>query len=83
MSDALSVTKALGYRYLWVDKFCIDQTDENAKLEQIRHMDSVYECAELTIIAAAGADGSNGLPGVASRPRKQQPMAFSGRYQIT
>ncbi|KAH7019581.1 heterokaryon incompatibility protein-domain-containing protein [Ilyonectria destructans] len=83
MSDTLSVTKALGYKYLWVDKFCIDQTNENVKLEQIRHMDSVYECAELTIIAAAGADGSYGLPGVSSRPRKQQPMAFSGRYQIT
>ena len=25
--DAIKVTKLLGYRYLWVDKFCIDQND--------------------------------------------------------
>jgi hypothetical protein len=82
MTDSLSVTKALGFRYLWVDKFCIDQTSEDAKREQILNMDLVYECSELTIIAAAGADGSYGLPGVSSRPRSQQRIASSGRYQF-
>lgn len=82
MKDSLSVTKALGFQYLWVDKFCIDQTSEDAKREQILNMDLVYECSELTIIAAAGADGTHGLPGVSSQPRKQQRIAFSGRYQI-
>ena len=52
MTDSLLTTKALGYRYVWVDKFCIHQCDEHVKREQIRHMNSVYECWELHIIAA-------------------------------
>lgn len=43
VSDAIEVTKALGFRYLWVDKYCIDQSDYEAKHEQIQQMDSVYE----------------------------------------
>ncbi|KFY31101.1 hypothetical protein V493_01386 [Pseudogymnoascus sp. VKM F-4281 (FW-2241)] len=82
IADSVSVTKALDYQYLWVDKFCIDQSDDDAKREQICHMDSVYECSELTIIAAAGSDGTYGLPGVSARPRKQQQIALAGDFQI-
>ncbi|OTB00637.1 hypothetical protein M426DRAFT_15230 [Hypoxylon sp. CI-4A] len=64
VEDALKVTVALGYRYLWVDKYCIDQQDGAKKHEQIMHMDSVYQDAVLTIITAAGTDETFGLPGV-------------------
>ncbi|KAI1340516.1 heterokaryon incompatibility protein-domain-containing protein [Xylariaceae sp. FL0016] len=49
IDDAIKVTLTLGYRYLWH--------------EQIMHMDSVYQNAALTIIAAAGPGESYGLPG--------------------
>ncbi|KAI1447075.1 HET-domain-containing protein [Annulohypoxylon stygium] len=70
--DAIQVTKQLGYRYLWVDRYCIDQDDWNEKHRQIHDMGSIYNNASLTIIAAAGADPSYGLPGV-SRKRKEVP----------
>ncbi len=54
VEDAIQVVKALGFRYLWVDKFCINQKDEAIKGMQIQHMDAVYENADITIIAAAG-----------------------------
>lgn len=73
--DAITVTKSLGFRYLWVDKFCIDQVNSDVKHQQITHMDSVYENAEVTIVAAAGFDETHGLPGVGSKSRSIQPIA--------
>ncbi|EHK45124.1 hypothetical protein TRIATDRAFT_243270, partial [Trichoderma atroviride IMI 206040] len=80
--DAIAVTKSLGFRYLWVDKFCIDQANSSAKHQQITQMDSVYEKAELTIIAAAGVDETYGLPGAGSKPRSTQPFARVGGLTV-
>ncbi|KAF5546413.1 ankyrin repeat-containing protein [Fusarium napiforme] len=77
IEDAICVTLELGYRYLWVDRYCIVQTgDEAIKQEQLQHMHLVYANAEVTLIAAAGEDSSAGLPGVPGRPRNQQPGAL-------
>ncbi|RYP75225.1 hypothetical protein DL771_002550 [Monosporascus sp. 5C6A] len=75
ISDAITVTRALGYQYLWIDKFCIDQDNPGVKHHQIKQMDAIYEQAELTIIAAAGIDENHGLPGVGRTPRSPQWIA--------
>ncbi|KAI0875466.1 heterokaryon incompatibility protein-domain-containing protein [Hypoxylon argillaceum] len=75
IKDAIKVVLDLGYHYLWVDKYCVDKHDKSKKHEQIMHMDSVYKNAELTIVAAAGADESYGLPGV-SRARLTRQLSF-------
>jgi hypothetical protein len=80
--DAIAVTKSLGFRYLWVDKFCIDQVNKNVKHQQITHMDAVYENAEITIIAAAGVDETCGLPGVRSKAPSAQPVARIGGLTV-
>ncbi|KAI1817711.1 heterokaryon incompatibility protein-domain-containing protein [Poronia punctata] len=72
--DSIDVTRTLGYRYLWIDKFCIDQDNPSAKHHQIQNMDAVYQNAELTLIAAAGRDETYGLPGVGTKPRSRQPV---------
>ncbi|KAL9108151.1 MAG: hypothetical protein Q9227_007005 [Pyrenula ochraceoflavens] len=77
LSDAIAVTKALEMRYLWVDKYCINQDDKETKLQQINSMDFIYENADLTIVAAAGFDENYGLPGVGCRLRKAQVVAKS------
>jgi hypothetical protein len=72
--DAMTVTLRLGYRYLWVDKYCINQAlDSNELEEQLAGMGAIYHGAVVTIIAAAGNDTSYGLPGIGSRPRVPQP----------
>ncbi|KAI0532851.1 heterokaryon incompatibility protein-domain-containing protein [Xylaria digitata] len=76
ISDAIKVVLKLGYRYLWVDKYCVDKHNKSKKHEQLMHMDSVYKNAALTIVAAAGADESYGLPGV-SRPRPTRQVSFT------
>jgi Heterokaryon incompatibility protein (HET) len=70
VQDAITVTKELGLKYLWIDKYCINQNDQSVKLEQIGKMDLIYGSAEFTIIAAAGSDENHGLPGVNSYIRK-------------
>ncbi|EPE34871.1 hypothetical protein GLAREA_10566 [Glarea lozoyensis ATCC 20868] len=68
--DAITVTKELGLKYIWIDKYCINQKDLDVKLEQIGKMDLIYSSAEFTIIAAAGSDENHGLPGVNNHVRE-------------
>lgn len=70
IEDAMSVTKGLGLRYLWVDQYCIDQNNVEEKQAQIQNMDRIYQCAEVAIMATAGEDCHYGLPGVSKRARQ-------------
>ena len=70
--DCIEVLLQLGLRYLWVDRYCIDQNDQNDMHIQIRQMDLIYANAHLTIIAAAGQDPQHGLSGVRGTWRKPQ-----------
>ncbi|KAI1329928.1 heterokaryon incompatibility protein-domain-containing protein [Xylariaceae sp. FL0255] len=77
VEDSIQVALKLGYSYLWVDKYCVDSQDKAKKHEQLMHMDSVYQNAALTIVAAAGANESYGLPGI-SKKRIPQQIEFEG-----
>ncbi|KAF7540469.1 hypothetical protein G7054_g1300 [Neopestalotiopsis clavispora] len=80
IEDAISVTRALGFRYLWVDRYCINQKNPDIKLKQIQQMDLIYQNAELAIIAAAGNDERHGLPGVGGKDRASS-RGSSVRYK--
>ncbi|KAL2751821.1 hypothetical protein ACRALDRAFT_2030492 [Sodiomyces alcalophilus JCM 7366] len=71
IKDAVALTVMMGEKYLWVDRLCIDQTNEEEKKYMCSRMDAIYEGAELTIVNAAG-DARAGLPGIARTPRKRQ-----------
>ncbi|KAK5635065.1 hypothetical protein RRF57_010777 [Xylaria bambusicola] len=82
--DAIDVVLKLGYHYLWIDKYCVDQHDKCKKHEQLMHMGHVYKNATLTIVAAAGHDESYGLPGVSSA-RLHRQISFKndgGGYEL-
>ena len=70
ISDALEVTKLLGFRYLWVDAFCIIQDDDELKNIMIQSMDSVYGNAVITLVAATGGHANAGLSGWHRASRK-------------
>ncbi|KAK3500341.1 heterokaryon incompatibility protein-domain-containing protein [Neurospora hispaniola] len=71
VNDAMETVRRIGYRYLWVDRYCIPQSDHDAKSIQIKNMGKIYSLSVLTIIAAAGNDAEYGLPGVSSPPTLQ------------
>lgn len=66
--DAMVVTRKLGFRYLWIDRYCINQQDAGIKHQQIQQMWDIYASASITLIATAGDGPNHGLPGV-SLPR--------------
>lgn len=43
VEDAITVTKELGFRFLWVDEFCINQNSATHKAAQIQKMNSICE----------------------------------------
>lgn len=54
--DAVTVTRSLGYQYLWIDTFCIVQDDRDDWARECRLMASVYENA-VVVLAASCASG--------------------------
>jgi hypothetical protein len=77
IDDAIRVTQSLGFQYLWVDAYCVRQTDENDFRHQIRQMHLIYRSAEITIMAAGCMKAKSGLVGI-SIPRRS--VQTKGRY---
>lgn len=82
IKDAMTVTQGLGFRYLWIDRYCINQGNKSETSSQLQAMGSIYRNSELTIIASAGDDPSFGLPGVSKQPRHSMPEAEIGRMYL-
>ncbi|KAK3328747.1 heterokaryon incompatibility protein-domain-containing protein [Apodospora peruviana] len=66
IAQAMELVVLLGQRYLWVDRLCIDQDDDDPekktqKKAQIAAMADIYANSYLTIIAAEGTDASEPL----------------------
>ncbi|KAH7927028.1 HET-domain-containing protein [Leucogyrophana mollusca] len=68
--DAMLVTRALGYRFLWVDALCILQDSPADMAVQLPQMGRIYSLAVTTIVARGSTSSDYGIPGV-SIPRNQ------------
>ena len=69
IEDSIELALALEYNYLWVDSICLSQDDLDNHITLTVGMNTIYEGAYLTIIAAAGVDAEAGLPGVTPNSR--------------
>ncbi|KAI0429969.1 heterokaryon incompatibility protein-domain-containing protein [Xylaria sp. FL1042] len=81
ISDAITLCRDLGERYLWIDRLCIVQDDEITKPGQINAMDTIYRSASFTIIGALNTRDDIGLPGCAGRPRNSKSSVWSAPYE--
>lgn len=61
LQDAVTVTRALGQRYLWIDALCIIQDSPIDWEVEASRMASVYRGAYLTIAPATASDVSEGF----------------------
>lgn len=59
LQEAVVLTRALGFRWLWVDALCLVQDDVDSKTEESMAMDDVFGNAFLTIAATSATDSSN------------------------
>jgi hypothetical protein len=67
INDSIMATMYLGYRYLWVDAYCIDQESIDDKRGQIEQMDAIYSNSVATLITPRAKDPSARVPGVKNR----------------
>lgn len=73
LQDAITVTRQLGLRYLWVDAICIVQ-DEEDKVIQINDMASVYKNVVTTITITDATDSTQGFLCADSTCSPSQPV---------
>ncbi|KAI1737653.1 HET-domain-containing protein [Xylaria scruposa] len=65
IKDAITICQQLHYRFLWVDRFCIQQDDKGPRKQtQINAMGDIYSSAEFTIIHASGSSFEDPIAGV-------------------
>jgi hypothetical protein len=83
IEDAIICTQALGFQYLWVDRYCIDQSDPETKHALIQRMDQIYRKASLSIINATGEGADCGLPGVSDTPHRLQNSVTTGEVTFS
>lgn len=78
--DAITVTRQLGLRYLWIDTFCIIQDDPEDWATESARMGDIYERAYFNIAATSAINGSEGFlsSGIHSQAIFNLPCAECG-----
>ena len=69
IEDAMSIVQSMGKRYLWVDRYCIWQSEDRHL--QIQNMHKIYRNALSTIVPVEADSAGSGISGVSS-PRCNQ-----------
>ncbi|KAL2076233.1 hypothetical protein VTL71DRAFT_1176 [Oculimacula yallundae] len=73
-SDAIKVTRRLGYRYLWIDSLCILQDSREDWLSESSHMLDYYRHSSLTIALNDTAGDEHGFLQVLRTPETHSIM---------
>lgn len=76
--DSITVTRQLGFRYLWIDALCIFQDDYEFKARELGRMGEIYRDATFTIVASAAKDVNDGF----LTKRKPNLTTTSSKYGI-
>lgn len=61
VKDAVKVTEALGFHYLWIDALCIIQDSASDKIQEIGKMNQYYKNSSITIMASASKSAQDGF----------------------
>ncbi|RDW89705.1 hypothetical protein BP6252_01737 [Coleophoma cylindrospora] len=61
IQDAVTVTRALGICYLWIDAFCIIQDNDDDKTKELKKMAQIYKDSFICIIAAKAPSSRSGF----------------------
>ncbi|KAM7213763.1 Heterokaryon incompatibility protein (HET) domain containing protein [Rhypophila decipiens] len=59
--DAVTVTRQLGKRYLWIDSLCLVQDDPLDVARELKVMGQVFASAYCTLAASSSTDADHGL----------------------
>ena len=74
-ADAISITRKLGFKYLWIDALCIVQDDRQDWEAEAAQMCQIYRRASLTLAATSSKSGDDGI-------FSRRPFELLARYAI-
>ncbi|KAG8414654.1 hypothetical protein J3459_014200 [Metarhizium acridum] len=69
-ADAIAFTSSLGFRYIWIDRFCL-QVPPGERKKQVDAIGEIFSQSLLTLVVAAEDTSLSGIPGL-STPREEQ-----------
>ncbi|KAM0426518.1 hypothetical protein ACHAPT_008210 [Fusarium lateritium] len=75
--DAITITRNLGIRYIWIDSLCIIQDSRSDWEHESERMGSVYRDAAVTICAASSKGSKEGI--LKKRPSVRGPKSVELR----
>ncbi|EKG14257.1 Heterokaryon incompatibility [Macrophomina phaseolina MS6] len=87
--DAITVTRSLGLRYIWIDSLCILQDSIHDWDRESSRMAAIYQHAHVTVVAASGTTCHSGF--LQLRPSRRVLLNYgpssaapsvSGTYQL-
>lgn len=82
--DAMDLARNFDCPFFWTDCICIvqgpDQEEINERTMFLNEMASIYANAYLTIVAAEGADGNYGIPGIGRRSEPRNTLWREMRF---
>ncbi|KAL9096281.1 MAG: hypothetical protein Q9165_001278 [Trypethelium subeluteriae] len=86
--DTMTITRRLGFRYVWIDSLCIIQNRESDWLRESAKMQDIYGHAVLTVIAECSPNSHVGIFNSTNQFRREivvyrpQIRAFSKTHNI-
>ena len=80
-SDAISITRRLGVRYLWINSLCIFQDSVDDWMQEGANMGNIYRFGFLNIAATSATDSNGGLF-FDRDPHLVQPVRISMRWPL-
>jgi hypothetical protein len=78
IQDAISVTRRLGIRYIWIDSLCIVQDDREDWKTEASKMHSIYRNAFVTIAAVSSSSAKEAFLGQRKIDVKSVSLNFRG-----
>ncbi|OBS29475.1 hypothetical protein FPOA_03412 [Fusarium poae] len=81
IQDAVYITRQLGFNYLWVDRFCILQDDDEDKKREFSRMATTYKNAVVTLAAGTAEKASEGF--FNSQSSNQKPFLPNHRFGVS
>ncbi|UZP36445.1 hypothetical protein NXS19_004261 [Fusarium pseudograminearum] len=81
IQDAVYITRQLGFNYLWVDRFCILQDDDEDKKREFSRMAITYKNAVVTLVAGTAKAASEGFLNI--DPSRTKPFLPSRKFSIS
>lgn len=73
LRDAVTITRALNIKHLWIDAICIKQDDRSDWLRECGRMRDVYKDATVTVIAS---DSASSNAGIFAKRIQSEPLPF-------